>query len=141
MKTTETALIIARRPDGSTFSVSLNDGNNGVRTLEERRANLERDVKAAGDTIVDVQCIVTELPPRKVKVRDRTVVVTVKRPVPGGRVLTFARSDEELKGTALGGAGARGWADENWSPAAAQSQGFVVLSRMEFDAEYEVEEE
>ena len=141
MKTTETAIIIARRPDGSTFSMSLNDGDNCGRTLEERRARLERGVKRAGDTIVDVQCIVTELPPRKRMVRDRTVVVTAKRPTPGGHVLTFSRSDEELKGTALEWAGARGWADENWSPAAAQSKGYVVLSRVEFDAEYEVEEE
>ena len=140
MKTTETALIIARRPDGSTYSVSLNDGDNRGRTLEERRTSAERSIKRLGGKIVDVQCIVTELPPRKRMVRDRTVVVTVKRNIPRGRVMTFSRSDEELKG-ATPCLTASGWADENWSPAAAQSQGFVVLSRVELDAEYEVEEE
>lgn len=137
MKTT-TICIIALRPDGSTYSVSLNDGDNSGRPLEERRTSVERSIKHNGYKVVDVQYIVTELPPRKTKVRDHTVVVTVKHRNPDGRVLTFSRSDEELKGNALEGATAHGWADENWSPATAQSRGFVVLSRVEFYAEYEV---
>ena len=139
MKTT-TICIIALRPDGSTYSVSLNDGDNCVRTLEERRANVERSIKHNGYKVSDVQYIVTELPPKKRMIRNHTVVVTVKRQGPDGRVLTLSRSDEERKGSSLEGATARGWADKNWSHEAAQSKGYVVLSRVEFDAEYEVEE-
>ena len=137
MKTTETILIIARRPDGSTFSVSLNDGDNVNLTLAQRRAEVTADIETRGSTVIDVQSIVTELPPKKRKIRDHTVVVTARRTAGGdGGVITFCRSDEELKGGSTGPLTASQWADETWGHAT----GYTLLSRVDFYTEYEVEE-
>lgn len=140
MKTTETALIIARRPDGRTFSVSLNDCPlEGREPLEQRQEHVTDSLKQNGNTIVAVHRIETELPPMKRKVRDQTVVITLQ--YRNGCVRTFCHSDADLGACNDKGLTARKWADKSCSPEAARRRGYTLLSRVEFDAEYEVEEE